>query len=317
MKEFLTSPITKTTSRIALVIFIVLSTLMCVYRFKTYTYLTVVFNEARPVRNKIPVYYKGYRIGKVEKIKPSNDFKSTMVTIVLYPKHLKLPINTTALLTREKRERREIDFINLIYPDEPSDISLRSGDRINGFTTVDIESYFSTKAISGDLDKITNNVNELIESLNATSKALTMLMDVLTETVNENRPSIKIMTGNLAKMSDSLRIFAYKLNISINERQLQNTFTNFDKTSSNAVITTGNLDGITRNINIFTDDLNKNSPEISKTISNAEMITGNIAEITNGVKNTLSQNFGGLRLIFGKPVKNNCYKNCNPCRQCK
>ena len=317
MKEFLTSPITKTTSRIALVIFIILSVIMCVYRFKTYTYLTVVFNEARPVRNKIPVYYKGYRIGKVEKIKPSSDFKTTMVTIVLYPKNLKLPINTTALLTREKRERREIDFINLIYPDEPSDISLVSGDRINGFTTVDIESYFSSKALSGDLDKISNNINELLENLKDTSEALTQLMNVLTETVDENRPSIKIMTGNLARMSDSLRFFAFKLNNAINQQQLQNTFTNFDKTSSNAVITTDNLDGITKNINIFTNDLNKNSPDIAKTISNAQTITCNVAEITSGLRTTLSQNFGGLRLIFGKPVKNNCYKNCNPCTQRK
>lgn len=317
MKEFLTSQISRNTSRIALLIFVLLCTVMCIYRFHTYTYLTVVFMDARPVRNKIPVYYKGYRIGKVEKIKPGDDFKSTMVTIVLYPKNLRLPSNTTALLTREKRERREIDFINLIYPEEPSALPLRSGDRINGFTTVDIESYFSSKALSGDLDKITNNVNSLLESLNATSKALTMLMDVLTETVNENRPSIKIMTGNLARMSDNLRIFAYKLNVAVNERQLQNMFTNFDKTSSNAVITTDNLDGITKNINVFTADLNKNSPEITKTISNVEVITGNVAAITSGVKTTLSQNFGGLRLLFGKPVKNNCYKNCNPCTQRK
>ncbi len=312
MKEFLTSPITKTTSRAALLIFILLCTIMCIYRFHTYTYLTVVFNDARPVRNKIPVYYKGYRIGKVEKIKPSDDFKSTMVTIVLYPKNLRLPTNTTALLTREKRERREIDFINLIYPEEPSELPLRSGDSINGFTTVDIESYFSSKALSGDLDKITNNINELLESLDATSKALTVLMNALTDTVNENRPSIKIMTGNLARMSDSLRVFAFKLNSAINQQQLQNTFTNFDKTSSNAVITTDNLDGITKNINIFTNDLNKNSPDIAKTISNAQVITCNIAEITSGLRTTLSQNFGGLRLIFGKPVKNKCYKNCSP-----
>lgn len=285
---------------------------MCVYRVKTYTYITVEFNDARPVRNKIPVYYKGYRIGKVQKIKPNDNFQTTLVTIVLYPKNLKLPNNTTALLTREKRDRKEIDFINLLYPEKPSEVMLISGDTINGFTTVDIESYFSSKALSGDLDKITNNINELLENLKGTSEALTQLMDALTETVNDNRPSIKIMTSNLARMSDSLRIFAFKLNSAINQQQLQNTFTNFDKTSSNAVITTDNLDGITKNINIFTNDLNKNSPDIAKTISNAQVITCNIAEITSGLRTTLSQNFGGLRLIFGKPVKNKCYKNCSP-----
>ena len=77
MKEFLTSPISKQVSRIALLIFVILCSVLFIYRLLTYTYLTVEFNEARPVRNKIPVYYKGYRIGKVDKIKPSKDFKST------------------------------------------------------------------------------------------------------------------------------------------------------------------------------------------------------------------------------------------------
>lgn len=311
MKEFLTSPITKKTSRIALIIFIVLSTVMCMYRLETYTYLIVEFNEARPVRNKIPVYYKGYRIGKVEKIKPSKDFKSTMVTIVLYPAHLKLPINTTALLTREKRERREIDFINLIYPDEPSEVSLKSGDRINGFTTIDIESYFSSKAVSGELDVITHNVNDLLESLKTTSDALTMLMEILQDTVNENRPAIKMTTNNLAQMSDSLREFAAKINNSINEQQLKNTFSNVDKTSSSIVVTTKNFEDITGNITSITGGVNKQVPQITTSITNADKIAKNIEIITTGVKNTMSQNFGGLRLLFGKPIKPvSCKRRC-------
>lgn len=311
MKEFLTSPITKNTSRVALVIFILMSTFLCFYRLKTYTYLTVEFNDARPVRNKIPVYYKGYRIGKVEKIKPSKDFKTTLVTIVLYPAHLKLPSNTTALLTREKRERREIDFINLLYPEEPSQIILKSGDHINGFATIDIENYFSSKAISGELDIITNNINSLLESLKTTSDALTLFMEILQDTVNENRPAIKIMTGNLAQMSDTLKMFAFKLNNSINEQEMKSTFSNFNKTSSSVVITTKNLEGITQNIDAITGGVNRQVPQITTSITNADKIAQNLEVITTGVKNTMSQNFGGLRLLFGKTIKPvNCRKIC-------
>ena len=311
MKEFLTSQISQKTSRIALLIFVILCILMCVYRVKTYTYITVEFNDARPVRNKIPVYYKGYRIGKVQKIKPNDNFQTTLVTIVLYPKNLKLPKNTTALLTREKRERKEIDFINLLYPEKPSEVMLISGDTINGFTTVDIESYFSSKALSGDLDKITNNINELLENLKGTSEALTQLMDALTETVNDNRPSIKIMTSNLAQMSNSFRLFALKLNNSINESQLKNTFTNVDMTSSSVVVTGKNIEGITQNIDSITGDINSQGAQISSSISNAEIITQNLADITGGLKNTMSKNFGGLRLIFGKPLSGTkCNKTC-------
>lgn len=302
MKEFLTSQINQKTSRIALLIFVILSILMCVYRIKTYTYLTVEFNDARPVRNKIPVYYKGYRIGKVEKIKPSDNFQTTLVTIVLYPKNLKLPKNTTALLTREKRERKEIDFINLLYPEKPSEVMLISGDTINGFTTVDIENYFSSKALTGELDALTNNANSLMESFKLTSDALTEFLNVLTATVDENRPAIKIMTNNLAQMSNSFRLFALKLNNSINESQLKNTFTNVDMTSSSVVVTGKNIEGITQNIDSITGDINSQGAQISSSISNAEIITQNLADITGGLKNTLSKNFGGLRLIFGKPI---------------
>ena len=311
MKEFLTSPISKTTSRIALIIFILMSTFLCIYRLRTYTYLVVEFNDARPVRNKIPVYYKGYRIGKVEKIQPSKDFKSTLVTIVLYPADLKLPSNTSALLTREKRDRREIDFVNLLYPDEPTTIILKSGDHINGFATIDIENYLSSKAVTGELDVITNNVNSLLESLKTTSDALTVFMQILQDTVNENRPSIKIMTGNLAQMSDALRMFAFKLNNSINEQELKSTFTNFNTTSSSVVITTKNLEGITQNIDTITGGVNNRVSQITTSITNAEKIAKNIEIITTGVKNTMSQNFGGLRLLFGKPIKPvRCNKIC-------
>ena len=311
MKEFLTKAITQKTARIALITFVILSALVCVYRFKTYTYLTVEFNDARPVRNKIPVYYKGYRIGKVEKIKPNDNFQSTLVTIVLYPKNLKLPENTTALLTKEKRERKEIDFINLIYPEKPSSISLKNGDRINGFMTVDIENYFSSKALTGELDALTNNANSLMESLKLTSDALTEFLNVLTDTVDENRPSIKIMTNNLAQMSNSFRIFALKMNNSINENQLKNTFSNVDKTSSSIVETGKNIEGITKNIDSITGDISSQGAEISSSIANAEIITQNLADITGGIKNTMSKNFGGLRLIFGKPINaRKCKRTC-------
>ena len=306
MKEFLTTPISKNISRIALLSFVILCSILFIYRISTYTYLTVEFNDARPVRNKIPVYYKGYRIGKVEKIRPSHDFQSTKVTLVLYPKHLKLPNNTTALLTREKRENRfETDFINLIYPENPSDINLKDGDNILGITTVDIESFFSEKAISGELDAITHNANTLLEELQTTSQALTLLMNILQDTVNENRPSIKIMTSNLAEMSNQFRIFATKLNSSINENELQSTFGNFNKTSENFTKTSNNLNSITENIN------NKNQ-QISNTLTDVEKVANNVAIITTGLKNTMSKNFAGFRLLFGKPIKQiNCKDICD------
>lgn len=306
MKEFLTSEITKQTSRIALLIFIILASILYVYRTFTYTYINVEFTDARPVRNKIPVYFKGYRIGKVEKIKLSPDFKSTMVTIVLYPPNIKLPSNMTALLTKEEHERTEYDFINLIYPEHPGSTILKDGDSIAGFTTVDLETFLSKKALSGELDEIKDNVNNLLTSLTGTSEALMMFFGILQDTVNENRPAIKTTTSNLAATSNNLKMFSSKLNNSIDERNIQNTLLNVNTTSSSAVITSRNLEVITNNIDKITNGVNKSMPEISTSITNAENIAQNLNEITTGVSKTLKQNFGGLRILFGKTIKTNC-----------
>lgn len=312
MKEFIKSEISIKTSRIALIIFAILAGLLCLYRFKTYTYVTVEFKETRPVRNKIPVYLKGYRIGKVEKIIPSEDFQTTKVTIVLFPKKLKLPSNTTAILTREKRDRKEVDFINLVYPESPSKVYLENGDIIQGSSTVDIESFFSKKALSGELDAITGNVNKLLESLQSTSEALTQLMEILSDTVNENRPSIKIMTNNLAQASNNLRMFSLKINNSVSNNQMKDTFKNIDNTTKNITTTTQNVSNISQNIEDITTEIDKKLPQISNSISNTELIAYNLAIITGGLKNTMSKNFGGLRLLFGKPINiPKCKKTCN------
>lgn len=305
MKEFLTSPITKNVSRLALLLFILMASLLFLYRIWTYTYLTIEFNDARPLHNKIPVYYKGYRIGKVEKIKPCDDFKTTNVTIVLYPKGIKLPINTTAMLTREKRGKNyETDFIDLLYPDNPSDAILRDGDSIIGVTTVDMDNFFSEKAASGELDAITKNVNTLLENLQATSNALSELMGVLQDMVNENRPSIKEMTGNLAEASNQFRSFTTKLNNSINQQEIQSTFSSLNQSSTNFSSTTKNIDA-------FTESLNSSAPEIKRIISNADKITNDIETITSGLKCTMSKKFGGMRLFFGKPINCDCRRKCD------
>lgn len=302
MKEFFTSEITKETSRIALLIFIVLMTVLYFYRMHTYTYINAEFTSSRPVKNKIPVYFKGYRVGKVEKITLSPDFKSTMVTIVLYPSNIKLPSNTTALLTKEKDNRREYDYINLLYPDTPAKSILEDGDRVTGFTTVDINDYLSQKAISGELDEIKDNTNKLLSSLTSTSEALFGLFDILRETVDENRPALKATTSNLAATTDNLKNFSLKLNNSIDETKIQSTISNIDKTSSSAITTGKNLESITNDIHNITSEINKTMPHISSSIAKTHSITKNIDEITKGTSKSLKKNFGGIRILFGKTI---------------
>ena len=114
------------------------------------TYITVQFEEARPIRHRMSVYYKGFRIGRTIRMRPSKDYRTTLLTVALNPQDLKLPINVTARLNREKKRWREHDFIEIIYPDSPSLYYLKDGDVIKGNTVVDLDSFIAASWVGSD-----------------------------------------------------------------------------------------------------------------------------------------------------------------------
>ena len=86
-----------------------------IYKLTTYTYITVKFSELRPFHHRIPVYYKGIVVGKALDRNHTDDYKYTLVNVVLYAKNLMLPDNTKVLLKKEKRNNEKAhDFLELI-----------------------------------------------------------------------------------------------------------------------------------------------------------------------------------------------------------
>ncbi len=81
-----------------------------IYKITTYTYVTAKFSELRPIHEKLPVYYKGLVIGKAREQRHSDDFNHTLIRLVLYPKNLLLPDNTTVLL-----KKKSITTKNMIF----------------------------------------------------------------------------------------------------------------------------------------------------------------------------------------------------------
>ncbi|MCQ2957701.1 MAG: MCE family protein, partial [Candidatus Gastranaerophilales bacterium] len=110
--------------------------------------VVIKFEDLGPVYKRMPVYYKGYKIGITKKIEPSKDYKSTLVTVNFYPKELKLPSNTTA---KVKKLDTGIDYIELLYPKNPSGTFLETGEIIEGKTAMDIQSFMSAQVDSGNL----------------------------------------------------------------------------------------------------------------------------------------------------------------------
>ncbi len=107
---------------------------------------------------------------------------------------------------------------------------------------------------------------------------------------------------------------------------LSESTSNFVKVSENATSVTGNINGalseqrldstaknvqvVTRNVKLMTNEFNKTIPQIGCTINEMNKVLCNIEEMTDGLNCTMRKPFGGLRLIFGSPVSK---KKC----QCK
>ena len=80
------------------------------------TKITIHFKDLEPLRQHLPVYYNGFKLGHTTKVYPDKDYQSTMVDIRIVFKNLELPANTSAILRRKDKK----DYIELEYPKAPS-----------------------------------------------------------------------------------------------------------------------------------------------------------------------------------------------------
>ena len=284
--------------------------LVLIYQRLTYTFITAEFKELRPIHQRISVFYKGYKIGKVLYIKPSDDFKTSYMKIALFHNgKLKLPKNSVIKLQREKDRWRKKDYIDIIYPEKPSDSYLESGDTGLGKTTVDIETFLSSQEPES-LENIRQNMEQTSEDLQGAIEALRDLFTSLNEIANENRENINATFQNMADTSRNIDNLTGKFNRSIKQKRLNESVSNMENAILNAKNSTEELERLSKRINDMTDTINGTMPTVTTGISDTGCIIKNLNEITCGISSTLKKRFGGLRLIFGKPIGEEC-GNCN------
>ena len=270
------------------------------YKQSTYTHINVKFQELRPFHHKLPVYYKGIIIGKAKERKHSEDFTHTIVKVVLYPKNLMLPENSTVLLKKERRHNeKEHDFLEIIYPNEPSNKMISNGTTLEGKATTDIETFMANQKPE-DLENIRTNLTESTENLNAALGALSDLFTTLDTMAQENRNTIKTASKNLANTTQNFQQISTKVDKSLQQKSLDNTILNIEKSSQS-------LQSITGNLSTTTDSLNIAMPRIDATLYEAHSLVSNANAISCGIRQTLRKRFGGLRLIFGRTL-NDCEK---------
>lgn len=262
-------------------------------------HITAVFQELEPFPHRLPVYYKGFKLGHSARVYPSKDFTNTHVDILLNAKHLALPDNITAKVkTRNKK-----DYIELIYPDAPSITYLRNHSKIKGEKSFNISSYIDSKADSGDLDAIKENLNAAVSSAGETFNALTELITTGNEILTDIRPSIKESAENLVYTTRNFAEVSDELSRSVRPGRINNSFESLELSSKNLELATENISKITFHANEKTITLvDCVISSIYKTVNTLNSVFMNVNDIVKGFKTTLSKRFGGARLIFGKSL---------------
>ena len=258
-----------------------------IYKLTTYTYVTAKFKELRPIHEKLPVYYKGLVVGKAREQRHSEDYNHTLIHLVLYPKNLLLPDNTTVILKKEKHHDKERDFLELVYPKEPSSTMIADGAVLEGKATVDVDTFMANQN-PDDLEAIKQNLAQSSENLNVALEGLAMVFESVNEILKENQKNLYTTTGNLSKATRNLDNVTQKIDKSMQQKRLDNTISNLETLSANLNGTTTSVNGVI--------------PHVDATMCQVQGLATNANAISCGVRKTLRKRFGGLRLLFGKVI---------------
>ncbi len=256
-----------------------------VYNKMSYLNIVVKFDDLEPFDKKMNVYYKGFKIGKTTKIYPDTDYKNTYINLKIHPHDIKLPDNITARIKSNKTTR----YINILYPDSPSLTRIKNDDVIHGSVVKDLDSLLNEDGVG----EIISDAASLMESATQATQSLNAIFVQVNEIISDMRKDILLTASNLAKTSSNLEKMSASLNASISEDQLKSSVDNIEKTTENIKEITGQIDKTT-------------IPMVNSAMCNVKETTKNINIISGGIKRTLQKKMGLGRLLFGRPVDNQC-----------
>ena len=249
--------------------------------------IIVEFDSLEPFRKWIPVYFKGFKLGRVSKVYPTEDFTATRVELHIHHKALKLPTNTTAKFMIRDEDK---EYMELVYPKSPYLEYLRNGSVIKGTMGTNLDSFFRDQAANGGLDEIKNNVNTTVKSAGETFNALTEMINMLTYILEDVRPTINSAANNINVASKNLADVSQSLKATVDKGYIDKSLYNFQQT--------------TDNFNGFSGNLNRQSMVLANCLlKNLNIVVQNINQIVIGLGETMKKRFAGLRLVFGKAIQ--------------
>lgn len=264
---------------ILILLIFIISTCFFIYDKTSHINIIVKFNDLEPLERSLPVYLKGFRIGKTTKVYPDKDFQNTYISLKLNSKNFNLPKNISAKIVKGKIG----GYINLIYPEAPEIARIKNNDEIMGKTTKDIDKLINERFVDEELEGIVDNATNLIENANITVKNLGVIFTQISTIIDENHFKINKAVNNLMDTTNSLKEMANKLNTGIRKDGISNSF--------------NNIEDMTNQIN------NETIPILNNILCEVNEASKNANEITKGIKKTLKERMGLSKLLLGRPIK--------------
>ena len=238
------------------------------------------------------VYFKGFKIGKTVKIYPNDDYTNTYLKLKLKTPKTKFPSNISANI----RKKKTGGYVDILFPDEPELKQLKNNDEI----TWHITQYISSLLESENVQDIVEETESLVESANTAIQNLNGIFVDIRKIIIDNKTSIDFAIDNIAKTTSNLQEVSAKLNSSIEQQSLNSSVENISVTTSNIKDVSESL----KNISTQVDKVNV--PIVNNVLCETNSTMRNAKEITSGVKSALKKRMGFGRLLFGKPISDNC-----------
>ena len=244
--------------------------------YLNHTYIKVEFKKTDPMPSKMGVYYKGYELGSATKLEISKDFRKTYLYITLNQRGLHLPNNIRAEV---KNYDTETKFVDIIYPKAPSIKYIKSGDVIKGKCNIRGNEQIS-ESTQAHLDLLFEKGERLLNSATETTDSLTDLISLVHDILSENRKNIISSTVSL-----------------------KSTMANLETTTKNLSESSKDFTNISKNFNHAGSDISALISKLNKLIESGQNTLCKLDYILTGLGQTLRKRAGGMRVLFGVPIK--------------
>ncbi len=266
-------------------IFLLLIAGYLLYNQFAYTNVLVKFDELEPFEKQMNVYFKGFKIGKTTQIYPNKDFTNTYLKLKLDRKKGNFPSNIKVNIKKKKNG----GYVNILYPNDPSLKKLKNNDEIEGVITKDISALLESENISNIID----DTGTLIENANRAIQSLNDIFVEIQGIISDNKNNINLCVKNLTSSTEDLKNMTKSLNKSFEDETIRNSINNIETTTNNIKEITSQIDKVS-------------IPLTNRILCNTNSTVKNAEEISKGINETLKKRMGLFRLLFGKPINNDC-----------